>query len=133
MLTRLRPNLVFLPDPATGGPAAWHRHVSEMEVEEVLLRRGEDRPALALSLSLALPDEVPGRTAAGEAIPWRPRIALGRTLAGRPLRILYLADARDSRVAVLAALPLTGPALLGYLMRSRERFRRVKQPTVGPP
>lgn len=127
MLTRLRPNLVFLPDPLTGGPAAWHRHISEMEVEEVLLRRGEDRPALAW------PDEGAAGTPAGEAAPWQPRIALGRTLAGRPLRILYLADARDSRVAVLAALPLAGPALLGYLMRSRERFRSVRRPTVGRP
>ena len=56
-------------DPETGEPHIHKHRVSESEVEQVLGNAGEDRP---------------GRDGA--------RIAIGRTLSGRLLRVIYVPD-----------------------------------------
>ncbi|TLY75209.1 MAG: hypothetical protein E6K42_10735, partial [Gammaproteobacteria bacterium] len=61
--------LRFHIDPATGAPHIYKHRVSETEVEEVLARAGEDRA---------------GRDGT--------RIAIGPTLSGRVLRVVYVPD-----------------------------------------
>lgn len=67
MTSRMR--LRFFLDPETGEPRIYKHRVTEAEVEQVLGRAGEDRP---------------GRDGA--------RVALGRTLSGRLLRVIYVPD-----------------------------------------
>ncbi len=75
-----------------------HRHgVAESEVEEVLRRPMEDRP---------------GREGS--------RVALGRTQAGRYLRVIYVPDPIPNSVFVITAYRL-GPNALRALRRRRRR------------
>ena len=63
----------------------------ESEVEEVLTRPGEDRPGAEGS-----------------------RIALGQTIAGRFLRVIYVPDPEPASAFVISALELQGKPLLAY-------------------
>ena len=83
-------------DPATGEPHIHNHRVAESEVEAVLARPGEDRP---------------GSDGA--------RIAVGRTSAGRYLRVIYVAEAGG--VFVVTAYELTGKPLLAYRRRKRRK------------
>ena len=86
-------------DPETDRPHI-HRHgVVEQEVEEVLRRPLEDRPARDGS-----------------------RIALGQTQAGRYLRVIYVPDPQPDSVFVVTAYQL-GPKALRALRRRRRRRR----------
>ena len=87
-------------DPETGAPHIHQHGVSEQEVEEVLLRPGEDRP---------------GRDGS--------RVALGRTLGGRYLRVIYVVDPEPESVFVVTAYDLRGKPLLAYRRRARRRQR----------
>jgi hypothetical protein len=82
-------------DPETGEPHIYRHGVGEEEVEEVLGRAVEDRP---------------GSDGA--------RVALGRTLAGRPLRVIYVP--RVLEVFVITAYELKGKPLAA-LRRRRPR------------
>jgi hypothetical protein len=74
------------------------RHgVNEREVEEALDRLGEDRA---------------GREGS--------RVAIGRTVAGRYLRVVYVADPEPDSVFVITAYELWGKPLAAY----RHRIRR---------
>jgi hypothetical protein len=80
------------------GPAQIDRHaVSEEEVEEVLRRPIEDRP---------------GREGS--------RVALGRTQAGRYLRVIYVTDETPNSMFVVTAYQV-GPKALRALRRRRRR------------
>ena len=91
-------NLRFYTDPETQVPHIYRHDVSESEVEEVLARPGEDRP---------------GREGA--------RIAIGRTAAGRYLRVVYVADPEPNSLFVITAYELRGKPLTAYRRRRRRK------------
>lgn len=72
--------------------------VVESEVEEVLASPGEDRPGAEGS-----------------------RIAIGRTSAGRFLRVVYVPDPEPDSVFVVTAFELRGKPLLAYRRRRRRK------------
>jgi hypothetical protein len=72
--------------------------VSEGEVEDVLRRSGEYRPAQEGA-----------------------RMAIGRASSGRYLRVVYVPDPEPDSVFVIAAYELTGKALLAYRRRRRRK------------
>jgi hypothetical protein len=83
-------------DPATGQPHIYKHNVTESEVEEVLAHPGEDRA---------------GRDGA--------RVAIGRTAAGRLLRVIYVPDPEPKSVFVITAYDLRGKPALAYRRRRR--------------
>jgi hypothetical protein len=88
----------FYLEPRTKQPHIYGHDVSEQEVEEVLARPDEDRPA-----------------AEGA------RVALGQTDDGRHLKVIYVPDPEPDSVFVITAYPLEGKALLAYRRRRRRR------------
>jgi hypothetical protein len=90
--------LRFYIDPETGAPHIFKHGVSEAEVEEVLGNSGEDRP---------------GRDGA--------RVAIGRTLSGRLLRVVYVPDPQPDSNFVVTAYELQGKAALAYRRRRRRK------------
>ena len=84
-------------DPETGLPHIYQHSVSEQEVEEILEWPGEDRP---------------GYNGA--------RVAIGQTLNGRYLRVIYLQEGLDS-FFVITACALRGKPLSAYKRRRRKR------------
>lgn len=91
-------NIRFYLDPETGKPHIERHGVAETEVEEVLLRPGEDRPGQEGS-----------------------RVALGRTRAGRFLRVIYVPDPEPDSVFVVTAFELRGKPLAAYRRRMKRR------------
>lgn len=89
-------NVRYYIDPETGAPHIHKHGVSETEVEDVLARPGEDRPGSEGS-----------------------RVALGQTLAGRYLRVIYVPGVND--IFVITAYELKGKALLAYRRRRRRK------------
>lgn len=76
-----------------------HRHgVREDEAEDVLSNPGEDRPGKEGS-----------------------RIAIGQTLGGRYLRVIYVPDPGRESVFVITAYELKGKPLAAYRRRRRRR------------
>jgi hypothetical protein len=91
-------NVRYYIDPTTEAPHIHNHNVSEAEVEEVLVRPGEDRQA---------------REGA--------RIAMGQTSSGRFPRVIYVPDPAPESVFVITAYDLTGKALLAYRRRRRRK------------
>ena len=89
----------FYIDPETDEPHIYRHGVEEVEVEDVLGRPLEDRP---------------GREGA--------RVALGKTRAGRYLRVIYVPDPQPVSVFVITAYQL-GPKALRALRRRLRRKR----------
>jgi hypothetical protein len=88
----------FYLDPETGMPHI-HRHgVREDEADDVLSNPGEDRPGKEGS-----------------------RIAIGQTLGGRYLRVIYVPDPDPESVFVITAYELKGKSLAAYRRRRRRR------------
>jgi len=87
----------FYKDPESGEAHMAHHGVSEQEAREVLARPLEDRP---------------GREGS--------RVALGRTAAGRYLRVIYVPDPEPDSVFVITAYDL-GPKAKRALRRRRRR------------
>jgi hypothetical protein len=85
-------------DPRTDLPHIYGHNVAEAEVEAVLARPGEDRP---------------GREGS--------RVAIGRTSAGRLLRVIYVPDAEPDSAFVITACELKGKAALAYRRRRRKK------------
>jgi len=85
-------------DPETELPHMYRHDVAEQDVEDVLRRPMEDRP---------------GREGA--------RVALGRSRAGRYLRIIYVPDAVHDSVFVITAYRLGAKALRALRRRRRRR------------
>jgi hypothetical protein len=92
--------LRFYIDPETGAPHIHKHQVSESEVEEVLGSAGEDRL---------------GRDGS--------RVAIGRTLSGRLLRVIYVPDPQPDSHFVITAYELQGKAALAYRRRRRKKQR----------
>jgi hypothetical protein len=91
-------NIRFYLDPETGQPHIYKHGVNEKEVEEVLRKTGEDRPGQEGS-----------------------RVAIGQTLFGRYLRVVYVPDAQPNSVFVITAYELKGESLLAYRRRRRRK------------
>jgi hypothetical protein len=85
-------------DPETGSPHIYRHGVVEDDVEDVLRRPIEDRP---------------GREGS--------RVAVGRTEAGRYLRIIYVADPVPDSIFVITAYPLDWRALRALRRRHRRK------------
>ena len=85
-------------DPETERPHIYGHGVTEQEVEEVLGRPMEDRP---------------GREGS--------RVALGRTQAGRYLRVIYVPDPIPNSVFVVTAYRLGRNAQRALRRRRRSR------------
>jgi len=85
-------------DPETELPHMYRHDVAEQDVEDVLRRPMEDRP---------------GREGA--------RVALGRSRAGRYLRIIYVPDPVPDSVFVITAYRLGAKALRALRRRRRRR------------
>jgi hypothetical protein len=92
--------LRFYIDPETGTPHIHKHRVSEAECEEILASAGEDRL---------------GRDGS--------RIAIGRTLSGRLLRVIYVPDPQADSYFVITGFELQGKAALAYRRRRRKKQR----------
>lgn len=92
-------NLRYYIDRETGLPHIYNHRVEEYEVEDVLLRPGEDRPGEEGS-----------------------RVALGQTRAGRYLRVIYVPDPEPDSVFVITAYELRGKSLKAYRRRRRRKI-----------
>jgi hypothetical protein len=88
----------FYLDPETGHPHVHAHGVLEDEVEQVLERPGEDRA---------------GRDGS--------RVAIGKTRAGRYLRVIYVPDPIPDSVFVITAYELRGKPLAAYRRRRRKK------------
>ena len=93
--------LRFYIDPDSGIPHIHGHDVHEAEAEEVLRRPGEDRPGADGS-----------------------RVAIGRTSAGRYLRVVYVPDREPDSGFVITAYELRGKPLVAYRRRRRKRGRK---------
>ena len=87
-------------DVETGLPHIYEHGVTEADVESVLARPDED-----------------------EACSGDSRQALGRTAAGRYLRVIYVPDEEGDGVFVVTAYPLAGKQLNAFRRRQRRRGR----------
>jgi hypothetical protein len=92
--------LRFYIEPETGAPHIYEHGVFESEVAEVLENAGEDRAA---------------RDGA--------RLAIGHTLSGRLLRVVYVPDPQPNSYFVVTAFELRGKAALAYRRRRRKKRR----------
>ena len=87
-------------DASTEQPHIYGHNVDEAEVEDVLRRPSEDRPGSEGS-----------------------RVAIGQTLGGRYLRVIYVPDPEPESVFVITAIELKGKALLAHRRRRRKKRR----------
>ncbi len=90
----------FYRDPDTDEPHVLNHGVTEAEVYQILRRPGEDAPA-----------------ADGA------RVALGQTVGGKYLRVIYVPDPEPDSVFVVTAYELRGKPLVAYRRRQRRRRR----------
>lgn len=88
----------FYIDPETDLPHIYRHDVYEDEVEDVIIRPGEDRPGKDGS-----------------------RVATGQTRAGRYLRVIYVEDPDPESVFVITGYELRGKPLKAYRHRRRKR------------
>lgn len=86
----------FYVDHETDEPHIYGHQVTEEEVADVLRSPGEDRP---------------GREGS--------RVVIGRTQAGRYLRVIYVSEPRS--VFVITAYEMSGKPLAAYRRRRRRR------------
>lgn len=96
-----RVRLRFYIDPETDEPHLYGHDVDEEEVEDVLRHPDEDRQSDGSS-----------------------RIALGRTRAGRHLRVIYVRDPEPQSFFIVTAYELRGKTLAAFKRRLRRHPRR---------
>jgi hypothetical protein len=94
-------NVRFYVDPETDAPHIYQHGINEEEVMDVLSSPGEDRP---------------GREGS--------RVVIGKTRAGRYLRVIYVPDPAPESIFVITAYDLRGKPLFAYRRRSRKKGRR---------
>lgn len=94
-------NVRFYIDPETEAPHIHEHGIDEEEVVDVLLSPGEDRQ---------------GREGS--------RVAIGKTRAGRYLRVIYVPDPEPESVFVITAYELRGKPLFAYRRRLRKKGKR---------
>ncbi len=93
-------DLRFHIDPESGEPHIYDHGVTEEEVRQVLVRRGDDFRG--------------SRNA---------RIRFGQTFAGRYLKVIYVPDVERDSVFVITAYDLRGKALRAFRRRQRRKPR----------
>ena len=91
-------NIRFFIDPQTDFPHIYEHRVSEDEVEEILVNPAEDRRGKEGS-----------------------RVALGRTSAGRFLRVIDVPDPEPNSVFVITAYEFKGKPLTAFRRRHRRK------------
>lgn len=91
----------FYIDPRTNEPHIYSHNVDEDEVTDVLQSPGEDRA---------------GRESS--------RIAIGKTRAGRYLRVIYVPDPEPDSAFVITAYDLRGKPLIAYRRRRRRKGKK---------
>ena len=94
-------NIRFYLDRETEQPHIYGNAVDEDEVVDVLTNPGEDRPDREGS-----------------------RVAVGKTQAGRYLRVVYVPDPELDSVFVITAYELRGKPLTAYRRRRRRKGKR---------
>ena len=94
-------NVRFYFDPKIDAPHIHTHRIDEDEVVDVLTNPGEDRP---------------GREGS--------RVAIGKTRAGRYLRVIYVPDPAPDSVFVITAYELRGKPLFAYRRRLRRKGKR---------
>lgn len=94
-------NVRFYVDAETEAPHIHNHGIDESEVIDVLTNPGEDRP---------------GREGA--------RVVIGKTRAGRYLRVIYVPDPEPDSVFVITAYELRGKPLFAYRRRLRRKGKR---------
>jgi hypothetical protein len=94
-------NVRFYVDPETEAPHVYKHGIDEEEVIDVLSNAGEDRP---------------GREGS--------RVVIGKTRAGRHLRVIYVPEPEPESVFVITAYELRGKPLFAYRRRLRKKGRR---------
>ena len=92
--------LRFFLDPETNEPHISNHGVDEDEVEAILREPGEDRRGSNDS-----------------------RVAIGKTPAGRYLRVVYVRDLDPDSLFVVTAYELRGKPLTAYQRRQRKKGR----------
>jgi hypothetical protein len=90
--------LRFYFDPETRQPHIYDHGVTEEEVRQVLVRRGDDFKGSRNT-----------------------RIRFGQTSAGRCLKVVYVPDVGQDSVFVITAYQLTGKALRAFRRRRRRK------------
>jgi hypothetical protein len=85
-------------DPESQQPHIYQHGVKEEEVTEILRKPGEDRPGDDDS-----------------------RVAMGQTLAGRYLKVIYVRDPEPDSLFVITAYDLKGKPLNAYRRRRRRK------------
>jgi hypothetical protein len=88
----------YYKDADTDEPHIYNHGVSEEEVHQVLRNPGEDRPGTDGS-----------------------RVALGKTKAGRYLRVIFVPDMIGDGIFVITAYELRGSQLKAYRRRRRRK------------
>jgi hypothetical protein len=88
----------FYIDDETGEPHIYRHGINEQDVEDVLNKPVEDRPGKDGS-----------------------RVALGQTMSGRYLRIIYVPDPYKNSVFVITAYDLIGKPLKAHIRRRRKK------------
>ncbi len=88
----------FYVDPETGQPHIYNHGVTEAEVREVLVRRGDDQPG-----------------AEGT------RIKFGQTVAGRYLKVIYKLRKEEKEFLVITAYGLRGKTRKAFRKRQRRK------------
>ncbi len=91
-------NIRFYIDPETDLPHIYDHNVDEYEVEEALANSRENRK---------------GYDGA--------RIVIGKTRAGRYLKIIYVPDQKPGSIFIITAYELRGKALASYRRRRRRK------------
>ncbi|HEV8723288.1 MAG TPA: DUF4258 domain-containing protein [Candidatus Binatia bacterium] len=94
-------NVRFYVDSATDAPHIHNHEIDEDEVIDVLTNPGEDRP---------------GRDDS--------RVVIGKTQAGRYLRVIYVPDPEPDSVFVITAYELRGKSLFAYRRRLRRKGKQ---------
>ena len=94
-------NIRFYLDPETDQPHIYGHAVAEDEVADVFTNPGEDRP---------------GREGS--------RVAIGKTRAGRYLRVIYVPDPEPDSVFVITAYGLRGKPLTAYRRRRHQKGKK---------
>ena len=90
----------FYRDPESGEPHIWDHGIMEYEVYEVMGGRGED---------------IPGR---GNS-----RIRIGRTIAGRHIKVIYIPDEDRKGLFMVTAYEIRGRAKRAFHRRQRRKPR----------
>lgn len=91
-------NIRFYLDPETGQPHIYEHGVGENEVEEALRRKSEDRQGQGGS-----------------------RVAIGQTLSGSYLRVIYVPDPQPNSIFVITAYELKGKPLIAFRRRRKKK------------